>query len=164
MYKKYLIKFLFVSPSLKPYINFLHMTQVSEWNYEWYVYGLNITSWNIVCIGLWTSTTPPPPPLLCQALLFWQTPLYKLRSCQAPPFWKFSRRFKGEGEGCALCQIRWKDFLKDYNFGSSSFYIYFYGWTLIPSLEVLFRFSIVFPVNWVRIISKVQIFWDRKIK
>ena len=107
---------------------------------------------------------PPPPPLFCQAPLFWQTPLYKLRSCQAPPFWKFSRRFKGEGERCALCQIRWKDFLKDYNFGSSSFYIYFYGWTLIPSLEVLFRFSIVFPVNWVRIISKVQIFWDRKIK
>ena len=107
---------------------------------------------------------PLPPPLFCQAPLFWQTPLYKLRSCQAPPFWKFSRRFKGEGEGCALCQIRWKDFLKDYNFGSSSFYIYFYGWTLIPSLEVLFRFSIVFPVNWVRIISKVQIFWDRKIK
>ena len=107
---------------------------------------------------------PLPPPLFCQAPLFWQTPLYKLRSCQAPPFWKFSRRFKGEGERCALCQIRWKDFLKDYNFGSSSFYIYFYGWTLIPSLEVLFRFSIVFPVNWVRIISKVQIFWDRKIK
>ena len=74
---------------------------------------MSLNIWDFTLFFFFVCVKIAPPPLEKVTPLFSSNPLLsKLRSCQAPPPWKFGRRFNspqqkggggGRGGGCTLC-------------------------------------------------------------